>query len=241
VPEARRERKDMEQRPDRGEVVLEVEARADRGKNACRRIRASGRVPGNVYGLDRPPFMVAVDPRRIEELLRRGSGRNTVFTLRLVGQDSKRDAMIRELQRDPLTDRPVHVDFVRIDATKAVHVRVPIRLLGLATGVKNEGGILDFVHREVEVECLPGLIPEHLDVDVSELHLNQHATFSDLVAPEGVRVLGDPGEIIAVVSTPKAEEEPAVVAAVAEPVAAEPEVVKKGKEAGAEEREEPKG
>jgi large subunit ribosomal protein L25 len=186
--------------------------------------------------------MVAVDPRRIEEVLRLGSGRNTVFTLRLVGQDSKRDAMIRELQRDPLTDRPTHVDFVRIDVSKAVHVSVPIRLLGLATGVKNEGGILDFVQREVEVECLPGLIPEHLDVDVSGLHINQHVSLRDVSVPEGVRVFGDLEQIIAVVSAPKAEEEPAAVAAEAvEPAAAEPEVLKKGKEAAAEPKDEPKG
>lgn len=231
-----------------GSIELEVEAREEHGKNACRRIRASGRVPGNVYGLDRPPFKVAVDPRRIEELLRRGSGVNTIFSLRLAGQDDKREAMIRELQRDPLTERPLHVDFVRIDASRAVQVDVPIRLVGLATGVKNEGGILDFVHREIEVECLPGLIPEHLDVDVSSLHINQHVAFKDLSPPPGVKVLGDPEQIIAVVAAPRAEEEPVAVEAAeegeaaAEEAAAEPEVAKKGKEAGAEEqRDEPKG
>jgi large subunit ribosomal protein L25 len=212
-----------------GSVVVEVEPREEVGKNACRRLRMRGLVPGNVFGLDRPPFKVAVNPRRIEDVLRLGSGVNTIFTLRLVGQDRTREAMIKELQRDPITDKPLHVDFVRIDVTKALHVDVPVRLVGTALGVKNEGAIMDFVLREVEVECLPGMIPEHLDVDVSELHLNQHVSIKDLAIPEGVQVLGDPEQIIAVVVLPKAEEQP-VVAEEAAPVA-EPEVLKKGKEA----------
>jgi large subunit ribosomal protein L25 len=223
-------------------IILEVETRDEGGKNACRRMRAKGRVPGIVYGLDRPPFRVAVDPRKIENLLKLGSGKNTVFTLSLAGQQTKRDAMIRELQRDPVTELPLHVDFIRIDTTKAVHVRVPIRLQGLASGVKNEGGIMDFVHREVEVECLPGAIPEHLEVDVSPLHINQHVAFKDLAAAEGVTVLGDPEEIIAVVVAPKVEEAPvteeeeeaAAAAAVegeGEGEAGESEAGEKGKEA----------
>lgn len=210
-------------------IVLEVEPRENTGKNACRRIRARGLVPGNVYGLDRAPFKVAVDPKRIEEVLRMGSGVNTIFTLSLAGQQRRRETMIKELQRDPVTERPIHVDFVRIDATKAVQVSVPIRLLGIATGVKNEGGLIDFVHREVEVDCLPGQIPEHLDVDVTELHINQHVAFKDLPVVEGVTLLGDPEQIIAVVVAPKAEEEP-VAAEVAEVAAEEPDLAKKGKE-----------
>jgi large subunit ribosomal protein L25 len=214
-----------------GSIELEVEPREEVGKNACRRLRTRGLVPGNVFGLDRPPFKVAVNPKRIEELLRLGTGVNTIFTLRLAGQDRTREAMIKELQRDPITDRPLHVDFVRIDANKPIHVDVPIRLVGTPIGVKNEDGILDFVLREVEVECLPALIPEHLDVDVSELHLNQHVSVKSLVVGEGVRLLGDPEQIIAVVSPPRMEEVAAPVEEAA-PVA-EPEVAKKGKEAEA--------
>jgi large subunit ribosomal protein L25 len=196
-------------------VVLEVERRTDTGKNACRRLRARGRIPGNVYGLDRPPFMVAVSPKRIEEVLRLESGVNTIFNLALVGEDRTREAMIKELTRDPLTEAPLHVDFVRVDPKRAIHVRIPIRLIGIATGVKNEGGIVDFVHREVQVECLPALIPEHLDVDVSELHLNQHVSIKDLASTEGVRILDDPEQIVAVVTAPRLEEVP--VAAEAAP------------------------
>ncbi len=220
-------------------IVVEVEPREDTGKNACRRIRARGMVPGNVYGLDRPPFMVAIDPKKIEEVLRMGSGVNTIFTLSLAGEQRKRETMIKELQRDPVTERPLHIDFVRIDANKPVHVSVPIRLQGVPTGVKNDGGILDFVHRDVLVECLPGEIPEHLDVDVTALHINQHVSYKDLTVAAGVKVLGDPEEIVAVVVAVKIEEEaPAEVEEVAAEAgaAAEPEVAKKGKEAEAQEK-----
>lgn len=211
------------------EVVVDVEPRTETGKNACRRIRAQGKIPGNVYGLDGPVFMVAVSPKRLDEVLRLESGRNTLFKLRM--GDSRPDAMIRELQRDPVSERMLHVDFVRVDPKKAIHVSVPIRLVGLPTGVKNEGGVLDFVHRQVQVECLPGNIPEHLDVDVSELHMNQNVTVANLGVSTGFRVLDAPESIIAVVVAPRAEEVAEPAAATAEVAAAEPEVIKKGKEA----------
>lgn len=222
------------------EVVLEVESRDDTGKNACRRMRADGRVPGNVYGLDRPPFKVAVNPRRIDEVLRLGSGVNTIFALALKGETRKREAMIKEIQRDPITERPLHIDFVRVDPTRTLHVSVPIQLTGIPTGVKNDGGILDFVHREVQIECLPANIPEHLDVDISELHINQHVAVKDLGVGADFTILDDPEQIVAVVAAPRAEEEVAV--AEDADAAAEPEVAEKGKEdeAGGE-PEAPKG
>jgi large subunit ribosomal protein L25 len=189
-----------------GEIVLEVASRDETGKNACRRLRAKGKIPGNVYGLDRPPFMVAVDPAQIEKLLRLESGANTIFSLALEGQERRREAMIKELQRDPVTELPVHVDFVRVDPTQAVHVQIPIQLIGIATGVKNDGGVMDFVQREVSVECLPGDIPEHLDVDVSALHINQHVALKDLQVGERVQILDDPEQIVAVVVPPRVEE-----------------------------------
>lgn len=215
------------------EIVIEVERRTETGKNACRRLRAQGKVPCNIYGLDQQPFMVAVSPKRIEEVLRLESGHNTIITLSLAGDgQSMRAAMIRELQRDPVSENMVHIDFVRVDLTRAIHVGVPVRLHGVPEGVKNEGGLLDFVHRQVQVECLPGSIPEHFDLDVSALHLNQHVTVADLVAGEGVRILDPPESIVAVVVPPKAEETVAAAAAPeeAEAAAKEPEVIKKGKE-----------
>ncbi len=216
-------------------IVVEAQERSDLGKNASRRLRRGGAVPGVVYGLDRPPFLVGVGERKIEEVLGLEAGRNTIFTLALAGQDRSRAVMIKELQRDPVTERLVHVDFVRVDLTRAVRVNVPIRLLGLAEGVKNEGGLLEFVTRQVEVQCLPADIPDHIDVDVSALHLNQHLSVKDLPTRERVTIVEDPEAIVCVIAVPKEEAAPVVEEAAA--VAAEPEVIKKGKEASGEEAE----
>lgn len=213
----------MAQAPEKTRV--EVEPRTDRGKNACRRVRAAGLLPANVYGLNLPPYSISVNARRINEVLHLGTGQNTMITLQVTGQAQSRVVMIRELQRDPVTSRVTHVDFVRVDPTRKVQVSVPIRLLGIPTGVKNEGGILDFVLREAHVECLPTAIPEHLDVDVSGLHLNQHVSVEDLKAVlTELEILDDPQVIIATVSL--AAEEVAPVAAEAQ---AEPEVVGEAK------------
>jgi large subunit ribosomal protein L25 len=221
------------------DIVVEAQERSDLGKNASRRLRRDGGVPGVVYGLDRPPFPVGIGARRIEEVLKLETGRNTIFTMALKGQDRSRAVMIKALQRDPVTERLVHVDFVRVDLAKAVRVSVPLRLLGIAEGVKTEGGILEFVLRQVEVQCLPTDIPEHIDLDVSALHLNQHLSVKDLPVRERVAILDDPESIVCVVAVPKEEAAP-VVEEVAE-VAAEPEVIKKGKETTAEEGDAKKG
>jgi large subunit ribosomal protein L25 len=209
-----------------GTIEVAVEARTERGKNASRRLRARGLVPATLYGLNRDPFAVAVDPRRVEEILRLSSGRNTIFNLTLAGGQQSRAVMLRELQRDPLTEKLVHVDFLRVDPTRRIHVKVPVRLLGTPEGVKNEGGVLEFVHREVEVACLPSAIPEHLDVDVTELHNNQHVSVKDLQGLEDVEIIDDPEAILAVVAAPRIEvpEAPpeAVEAAVAEGAEAKP-------------------
>ncbi|HET6371818.1 MAG TPA: 50S ribosomal protein L25, partial [Candidatus Polarisedimenticolia bacterium] len=172
-------------------TVVEVEQRSDLGKNAAGRLRRAGKIPGIVYGLDRAPFAVTVSPRRLAEVLKLETGKNTILNLTLVGQDRTRAVMIREIQRDPVTELPLHVDFVRVDLEKAITVSVPIRLLGTPVGVKTEGGVLEFVTREIEVECLPGEIPEHVDVDVSELHVNQNVHVSNLVVGERIKVLTD--------------------------------------------------
>jgi len=211
-------------------VILEVESRTVTGGSECRRMRRAGRIPGNVYGLDRPPFKVTVNPKRIDEMLRLGSGVNTVFQLSLTGENKTREAMIKELQRDPVTGSPVHVDFIRVDPMKKVQVKVPVRLVGTPEGVKNEGAIIDFVNRVVEVECLPNRIPDHLDVDVSELHINQNVSVGDLVVAEGVEILDEREQIVAVVVAPRVEEA-AAVEEEAEAAEEEPEVAAKGKEA----------
>jgi large subunit ribosomal protein L25 len=211
-------------------IVLEVESRETTGSTAGRRMRREGRVPGNVYGLDRPPFKVSVNPKRIDEVLRLGSGVNTMFQLALAGENKTRDAMIKELQRDPVTDRPVHIDFIRVDPNKTVQVSVPVQLVGTPEGVKNEGGVVDFVNRVVQVECLPTHIPEHFDVDVSALHINQHVSVSDLSIGEAVKLLEDPDQILAVVVAPRVEEVAATEeeAEIAEGEAAEGAEAKEG-------------
>jgi large subunit ribosomal protein L25 len=221
------------------DIVVEAQERSDLGKNASRRLRKGGGVPGVVYGLDRPPFPVGIGARKIEEVLSLETGRNTIFTMSLTGQDRSRAVMIKALQRDPVTERLVHVDFVRVDLAKAVRVSVPLRLIGVAEGVKTEGGLLEFVLREVEVQCLPSDIPERIDLEVSALHLNQHLSVKDLPVTERVTILDDPEAIVCVVAVPKEEAAPVVEEAAV--VAAEPEVIKKGKESAPEETEAKKG
>lgn len=223
-------------------IELEVESRTVTGKNACRRLRASGRIPGNVYGLDRPPFKVAANPKRIDELMRQGSGVNTVFKLALSGENKSREAMIKELQRDPVSGLPVHIDFVRVDPTRKIQINVPIKLVGTPEGVKNEGGVIDFVQREVQAECLPHNIPDYFEVDISALHINQNVSVKDLQVGEDVKMLEDEDQIVAVVSAPRVEEEPAeaeedLEAAEAEAEGeADAEDAKKGKEGESEDK-----
>ena len=223
--------------------VLEVAARSETGKNACRRIRAVGQVPGNVYGMDLPAFAITMDPRQIEDFLRVGSGRNTIFTLSASGGKETREVMIRELQRDPITERLWHVDFVRVDPKMTVRINVPVHLLGTPEGVKSEGGLIDFVHRTVAVSCLPSSIPEHFEVDVSELHIGQHVSVKDLEARGDFEILDDGEMIIAVVAAPRAEAEPAAEEEAeaeaegeeGEAAEGEPEAIKKGKRGEPEE------
>lgn len=209
-------------------IVVEVVERGDRGKNAARRTRRQGSVPGIVYGMEVAPFSVSVPRKRVEEILKLESGRNTIFTLALQGQDKTRAAMIKALQRDPVTENIIHVDFVRVDLQKKVRVHVQIRVSGTPDGVKNQGGVLEIVVRQLNVECLPSDIPEHIDVDVSALALNDAVTVADLAAGERYAILDDPEQTICHVAPPRAEEVP-VVEEAAEG-AAEPELIKKGKE-----------
>jgi large subunit ribosomal protein L25 len=171
--------------------VVEVLDREERGKNAARRLRAKGKIPGIVYGMARDSFAVAVEPRNIEMILRSETGRNTIFNLSLGTGDKnrKRAVMLKDLQRDPVTERLVHVDFVRVDLEKKVTVDVPIRLIGEPEGVRNESGILEFITRSVQVECLPNDIPDGLDLDVTELHVGENASVSDLTLGEELTLM----------------------------------------------------
>jgi large subunit ribosomal protein L25 len=221
------------------ELTLEVQPRTDLGKNANRRLRLAGKVAGVVYGLDLPPQKVQLERRSIVTMLREGATENSIFLLHMTGSDDHH-TMIRELQVDPIDRRILHIDFQRIDLTERVTVRVAVELVGVPEGVKNESGLLDFVTREIEVECLPTEIPDKLTLDVSALHVGQHSEAKDLVLPEGVTLVEEPNRVVVSVAVAKAEEEaaPAEGAAV-EGAPTEPEVIGRGK--ADEEEEEGEG
>ena len=218
------------------ETIVAVSARQETGKNEARRLRAQGQIPGIVYGGGRGPVPIVVDPR-ILEILRSETGENSLFTLHLGETDSKRVVMIRDFQRDPVKGKLMHVDFVRVDLTKAIEVKVPIHIVGTPVGVKLEGGLLDHVIREVSVSCLPSDIPGSLEIDASEVHVGQHLSVRDIKVSDKIRILDDLDQTILVVAIPKAEEVAAVAVegAPAEAAPAEPEDIKKGKEAAGEE------
>ena len=219
------------------DATLEAVKREGRGKNEANRLRASGRIPAVVYGTrkegakkdDSPQGVaVAVDPKQVMRILHSDSGANTLINLKLDGGESR--VMVKEYQLDPVTHSLLHADFYQLAMDKAIVVTVPIRLLGEAKGVKLQGGIVDFVTRDIEVECLPTDIPEHLDVDVSDLSLHEAIRVRDLPQGPKWKAVTDGDAMIVHVVTVKVEEVP--VAAEAAPAAAapaEPEVIKKGK------------
>jgi large subunit ribosomal protein L25 len=217
------------------EATLEAVKRGEFGKNEMRRLRGRGRIPGVLYGgpvgeSGKPEGTpIAVDPKSLMRILHSESGANTLITLTVDGGNATK-VMLREYQLDPITHRLLHVDFYRVAMDKLVRVTVPLVIRGEAPGVKQQGGILDFVHREIEVECLPADIPEHVEVDVSELMLGQSVRLRDLAAQVKWTPVSDPDLMLVHVITPKVVEEapkPAEGEVAAAP--AEPEVIKKGK------------
>ncbi len=221
-------------------IELAVEKRSTIGKNEARRDRAAGRIPAVVYGAGKPNVPISVNRKALSDVFREGAGENAIFLLKLAGSDQSRHAMIREMQRDPVSRTPLHIDFVRVLMDVRITLKVPVEIVGVARGVKADGGILDLVTREIEIECLPGNIPAHLAVDVSELGIGDAIRVSQIPAVEGVAIVDNPEKVVAHVAHPTREEEPVAAAeAAAEP--AEPEVLKKGKAVSEEEgAEEPK-
>jgi large subunit ribosomal protein L25 len=220
-------------------IELNVEKRSTTGKNEARRDRVAGKIPAVVYGAGKPNVSISVDRKALSDVFREGAGENAIFLLKL-GSDQSRHAMIKEMQRDPVSRKPLHIDFVRVLMDVKITVKVPIEVSGVARGVKADGGILDLVTREVEIECLPTNIPAHLTVDVTDLGIGDAIRISQIPPVDGVRIVDNPEKVVAHVAHPTREEEPVVAAeAAAEPT--EPEVLKKGKavseEEGAEEPE----
>ncbi len=219
------------------EATLNAVEREEFGKNAMRRLRRSGLIPAVLYGGapreegGRPQATpIAVDPKVLQHILHSGLGANTLIGLHL-GSDESR-VMIREYQIDPVTHALLHADFFRVALDRRVKVTVPVVLKGEARGVKQQGGLLDFVHREIEIECLPADIPAHIEVDVSELMLHQGIRLRDLAETAKWTALDEPDTLLVHVIAPKAEVEaptPEAAAAAATAAPAEPEVIKKGK------------
>ena len=217
--------------------TLQAEKRETRGKNEARRLRAGGRIPAVVYGAEKGKASeIAVDPKALLRILHSESGVNTLIGLEGVGSGETR-VMVKEYQLDPITHKLLHVDFYYVAMDKMLTVTVPIVLKGEAKGVKQQGGIVDFVNREIEIETLPGDIPENITVDVSELMLNQGIRVRDLQL-EGAKwkPMTDGDTMIVHVVALKAEEPPPEAAAAAVPAVAEPEVIKKGKTEKEEEK-----
>jgi large subunit ribosomal protein L25 len=216
-------------------IELAVEKRSTIGKNEARRSRAGGRIPAVVYGAGKPNVPISVDRKALSDIFREGAGENAIFLLKLAGSDQSRHAMIREMQRDPVSRKPLHIDFVRVLMDVKITVNVPVEIVGVAKGVKTDQGILDVVTREIEIECLPTNIPAHLPVDVTELAIGDAIRVAELRVPEGVTIVDNPEKVVVHVTHPMREEEPAAATAEAAAEPAEPEVLKKGKAATEEE------
>jgi len=216
---------------------LTIKRREGTGKQVAKRLRREGVVPAIVYGGGQA-VPVTVDPKAVLRMLVGHEGTTQLLTLKVDGEAATRMAIIRAMQFDPVTERLLHVDLQEVSADKPITVRVGVHPVGEAVGVRDTKGILNLVLHELTVSCLPVAIPERIDADVSGLAIGDVLTIADLQAPEGVRILNDPGQAVATVAPPMAEEvaaAPAVTAA----VTAEPEVLterkaKEGEEAPAD-------
>ena len=222
------------------EATLAATTRDGRGKNEARRLRRAGQVPAVVYGGEtREGLPIAVDPKALLKILYSESGVNTLIGLTVDGGASSQ-VLVKEFQLDPIDSELLHVDFYRLALDKAITVTVPVSLIGEPEGVKQQGGLLDFVQREVQVECMPTEIPEHIEVDVSELMIGQGVRLRDVLTDAPWTPVSEPETLLVHVIAPKVEEEEptegvAEEGAEAPTEGAEPEVIKKGKaEAGEE-------
>src|SRR5262245_35080177 len=227
------------------EAVLEATVRDSFGKNEARRTRRDGRVPAVVYGAtgesgNKAAMAIAVEPKALLKILHSESGANTLISLKLAGAGDAK-VLVKEFQLDPLTHQVLHADFYRVAMDRVIQVTIPVIVKGEPKGVKQQGGVLELIRREIEIECLPGDIPENVEVDASELMLHQGIRVREIAVSPKWKALSDADMMLVHVIMPKAEEvaapaEGAVAAAATTP--AEPEVIKKGKKEEAEEEKE---
>ena len=212
------------------EAVLDAIERTSRGKNEARRLRVSGRIPAVVYGGKDGGKAIAVDPKVLAKILRTEQGANTLIALNVPGAGDAR-VLVREYQLDPITHELLHADFYRVAMDKVLRVQVTVVPQGEPKGVKQQGGVLDIVHRQIEIECLPADIPNHIEVDVSELMVGQSIRVKDVATNPKWTPITDAETMLLHIIIPKVEEAPAADAAAGGTAAApaEPEVIKKGK------------
>jgi large subunit ribosomal protein L25 len=215
----------------RKDITVTAEVRATRGKNEARRLRVRGYIPAVLYGAYKDSVSVGVNPKEITHILNSKSGHNTIFNLAIQGGENT-PVMVVDSQRDPLRGNLLHADLKRIDLSKRIRVSVPVVTAGEAAGIKLQGGLLEIISREVEIECLPDEIPEHFVVDVSGLMIGQSVRAGGIPMEGSMRLLSPAEAVIAHVVALRAEEVAPVAAAEVAPTAeagSEPEVIKKGK------------
>lgn len=212
-------------------LVIKSEKRDLFGKNASRRIRKNGLVPAVLYGEGAESLPLVLAKKDIVKIMKSETRENTIF--KIAYDSEEKDVMIKALQIDATSDELLHADLILIAMDKAIRVSVPIELLGEPVGVKTEGGFVDFMTREVEIECLPADIPERISADISGLHLHQSLKVADITAPARVKLISEPSTVLVLVQVPHEEkvevkpEEEAVAAEAAAAAPAEPEVIKK--------------
>ncbi|HEY6046405.1 MAG TPA: 50S ribosomal protein L25 [Pyrinomonadaceae bacterium] len=216
------------------EIIVRAAARVGRGKNDSRRARRDGQVPVTIYGGEGETVAALVPLRELAAILRSDTGRNTILTMEIEGVGTS-EVMFQDRQIDPVRSRLVHADFKRLVKGEKIEATVPLRLVGEPLGVREESGVLEQIIREVEIRCDPRDIPEHIDIDVTNLGVHDVLHVSDIPTSAGVEILESADTVIATVSVVK--EEVVVVAPVEGEAPAEPEVIGKGKKEGEEETE----
>jgi large subunit ribosomal protein L25 len=215
----------------RKDITVKAEVRSTRGKNEARRLRVRGFIPAVLYGAYKDSVAIGVSPKELAQILNSKTGHNTIFNLDIQGGENT-PVMVVDSQRDPVKGRMLHADLKRIDLEKRIRVSVPVITEGEAAGIKLQGGLLEIISREVEIECLPDEIPEHFVVDVRELMIGQSVRAGGIPMTGSMRLLSPADSVIAHVVALRAEEvAPAAVVEVAPTAEAggEPEVIKKGK------------
>ena len=205
------------------EMTIQVERRERTGKGGSRESRRKGMIPGVVYGGGKDSVPIQLDRKTFVELMKKSDSENPIFLLKLSDSGQERHAILRDLQRDPVSRMVIHLDFQRIEMNQKVHVTVPVELVGTAVGVKTEGGLIEFITRELKIESLPADIPNHIEVDISGLHVGQHIEAGSLQLPQGVTLFDDPEKVIVTLGHVRTEDQGAAGER------AEPEVIKRGK------------